>query len=112
MVQEEQVQDEQVLGGTWRQYFTEDPEELFEYADRDYAFHTNTLSMMSSLNESQAEVRTQVQTSMARSQQVKSSTLYNRLTKPCMLRVRLSHAELNVPMPSPEASLCSCLWKS
>ncbi|GAX73683.1 hypothetical protein CEUSTIGMA_g1134.t1 [Chlamydomonas eustigma] len=55
MVQEEQANEEQALGATWRQFFTEDPEELFEYADRDYAFHTNTLSMMSSLNESQSE---------------------------------------------------------
>ena len=36
MVEEEFLEDEEALGGTWRMFFEDDPAELFEYTERAY----------------------------------------------------------------------------
>lgn len=57
MVQEEFQEEEEALGGTWREFFEDDPEELFEYTDRAYDEYQDTLQELMQMSEAEAKVR-------------------------------------------------------
>lgn len=58
MVDEEYREEEQAVGGGWRSFFEDDPEELFDYTDRAYEEYQEVLDHVIGMSEAQAKVRT------------------------------------------------------
>lgn len=61
MVDEEQQEEQEALGGTWRQHFEDDPEMLFNYTEQAYEELGVALDYVSSIADPELQVRVQRQ---------------------------------------------------
>lgn len=58
---EEQQEEQEALGGTWRQHFEDDPEMLFNYTEQAYEELGVALDYVSSIADPELQVRVQRQ---------------------------------------------------
>ena len=65
MVQEEQQEEEQELGGSWRELFQHDPAALYEYGDRAYEELGEALEYINQIQDPQLQVRSSRQRRLA-----------------------------------------------
>ncbi len=56
MVEEEYREGEEALGGSWRSFFEDDPDALFDYTDRAYDEYEETLERVMQLTQSEFKV--------------------------------------------------------